>query len=79
MTHTTHLTYFERVRNAVKNALECTTSDAQSIIEAYAMTQYGHRQNGIADAVEWTMDDAEDEGIDPGQFAQGIIAKQSQP
>jgi len=65
--------YFEQVVSAVANLAECGAGDAQGIVGAYALTQYGNRHNGLLDAITWTMDDAEDEGIAPEQLARTIL------
>ena len=67
-------TYCEEVAALVEIALQCSTSDAQGVIGAYALTQYGHRQNGIMDAITWTMDDLEDEGVRPEEAARIVLS-----
>ena len=32
-----HATYYEQVRDAIERSAECTTSDAQGIIQSWAM------------------------------------------
>jgi hypothetical protein len=69
--------YFEQVVAHVAELAECGGGDAQGIIGAYALTQYGHRQNGILDATEWVMDDAEDAGTTPENLARTILNLQT--
>lgn len=65
--------YGREVRVELLRISGLSDRDVQSAIEAWAMAQYGHRCNGIEDAIEWSMDDAEDEGRSPLFTAKAIM------
>jgi hypothetical protein len=60
------MNYYEKVRDAVERIAECTTSDAQGIIEAW------ERRNGDT-AGTLAVFVAEDQGTDPEDLARAIL------
>jgi hypothetical protein len=69
------MNYYEKVRDAVERIAECTTSDAQGIIEAWELRLSNPRLT-IAEANRLTpMDKAEEWGISPTTYANAILGR----
>ena len=60
-------TYYERVRDEVERVGECTTSDAQGILEAWEL-----KQGNVITSTD-ALDAAEAEGITPADLANQIL------
>ena len=60
------MNYYEKVRDAVERIAECTTSDAQGIIEAW------ERRKGDTTGTQ-VVGIAEDQGTDPEDLARTIL------
>ena len=70
------MNYYEKVRDHIERLAECTTSDAQGIIEAWAMKE--HPGRGIM-ADTWAVEVREAAGTDPEQLARTILNMPEEP
>ena len=61
------MNYYEQTRDAIEHLAQCTTSDAQSLIEAWELTNGGTMMEQV------NMDKAEEAGTQPEDLARTIL------